>query len=64
MSYDNHYPRRKDWRRQYHDCRSFDRSCRSGGSDPWMIRNRLHADRKRREGARCEIADYVGGEHE
>lgn len=34
MSFDNHYPNRKDWRRPYHGGRRYDRTCRSHGSCP------------------------------
>lgn len=47
MSFDKHYPKRKDRRGQYHDSRRFDRSCRSHGDCPWCERNRKHANKRR-----------------
>lgn len=39
MSFDRHYPNRKDQRRSYYGSAAFDRSCRPGGSCPHCRRN-------------------------
>ena len=42
MSFDNHYPNRKDRRKQYRTkAERCDRSCRPGGSCPYCKSNRL-----------------------
>lgn len=47
MSFDKHYPNRKDKRKQHRGSKSFDRSCRPGGSCPWCADGRKHADKRR-----------------
>jgi len=47
MSFDTHYPNRKDRRKAYYRAARFDRSCRPGGSCPWCQGNRKHASRRR-----------------
>ncbi len=42
MSFNNHYPNRKDDRRCYHGSAAFDRTCRNGGSCVWCRGNRLY----------------------
>lgn len=46
MSFDNHYPNRKDHRKPYYRSGRFDRSCRPGGRCPACISNRLFRDTK------------------
>ena len=47
MSFDNHYPQRKDWRKPYRKSKAFDRSCRPHGSCDWCKNNRLHKNARR-----------------
>ena len=48
MAFDNIYPNRKDWRKQYRDSRAFDRYCRSNsGMCDWCSGNRTHKNRRR-----------------
>jgi len=47
MSFDNEYPKRKDWRRPYYKAARFDRSCRPGGDCPWCQGNRTHKNKRR-----------------
>lgn len=37
----------REWRKEYHDVRRFDRSCRSHGGCPYCERSRLHKHRRR-----------------
>lgn len=48
MSFDKNYPNRKDWRKPYLDSspKSFDRTCRSGGSCPYCQRSRWYKAHK------------------
>lgn len=46
MSFDNHYPNRKDRRREYHGSRAVDRSCRPHCGCPWCRNSRRNAERK------------------
>ena len=41
MSFDKFYPNRKDHRKQYYGCRSFDSSCRSYGGCPYYTSSKL-----------------------
>jgi hypothetical protein len=61
MSFDNYYPKRKDWRRQYFKSKRFDRSCRPGGSCPYCISNRLYTYRKRISEVNYKIKELVTG---
>ena len=48
MAFDNQYPKRKDWRRQYHAvAASVSPSCRPGGSCPYCRANRTHKHKRR-----------------
>jgi len=47
MTFDNSYPNRKDWRRQYSDSKAVDRTCRNHGSCPHCRNNRLHKHRRK-----------------
>ena len=48
MAFDNYYPNRKDWRKQYHDSRAFDRYCRSTyNMCDWCSNNRQFANKRR-----------------
>ena len=51
MSFDKNYPNRKDHRKPYMGSKSFDRTCRCGGSCKWCIGNRTFNSRKRKEAA-------------
>jgi len=42
MSFDKHYPNRKDRRQQYRDSRRLDPSCRAGGDCPYCKSGRQH----------------------
>ncbi len=46
MSFDKHYPNRKDWRKPYRGPKSLSRGCRSDGSCPYCRSGREHADRR------------------
>jgi hypothetical protein len=61
MSFDNHYPNRKDWRKPYHRSRAFDRTCRPGGSCPWCHGGRLHKHKRRESVMEREDAGHVEG---
>ena len=41
MSFDNHYPKRKDHRRVYYGAKAVDRSCRNHGDCPHCLSSRL-----------------------
>jgi hypothetical protein len=47
MSFDAHYPNRKDRRKQYSDTRQFDKSCRSHGDCPWCQGKRKYKHKRR-----------------
>ncbi len=48
MSFDKHYPKRKDRRQPYaRGSQRFDRTCRPGGSCPYCRANRNHANKRR-----------------
>lgn len=48
MGFDNEYPGRKDWRRQYQKrAQKVDRSCRCHGDCPHCQGNRKHKNRRR-----------------
>lgn len=48
MSFDNHYPNRKDRRSRYWDSRQFDRGCRaSDGACTRCASGRQHHNRRR-----------------
>jgi len=51
MSFDKHYPNRKDWRKPYTKSKRFDRSCRCHGGCDYCRNNRLAADKRRLEDA-------------
>ncbi len=42
MSFDTHYPKRKDWRKAYHGSKAIDATCRNHGSCPWCEKNRKY----------------------
>jgi len=46
MSFDNDYPKRKDWRKPYRKAKAFVRSCRNHGSCPYCLGNRTHKNKK------------------
>lgn len=46
MSFDNHYPNRKDHRRPYYDSKRIDRTCRNHGSCKWCEGNRTISSRR------------------
>jgi len=62
MSFDKHYPRRKDWRRNYEKrCERYDATCRPHGGCPWCLGNRRHADKKRKLSTDEQIEDPRDG---
>jgi len=46
MSFDNHYPNRKDHRRPYHGSKAFDATCRNHGACTYCVEGRLHKHRR------------------
>lgn len=46
MAFENRYPNRKDWRKQYRDVRAIDATCRSRGSCPWCEGKRVYKKQK------------------
>jgi len=48
MAFDNVYPNRKDWRKDYYNSRRFDWGCRNHGSCGWCEGNRTHKHLRRR----------------
>lgn len=58
MSFDKQYPKRKDWRKTYWHSKSFDRSCRPGGSCPYCIGNRFYKNRKRLNSILNQLKEY------
>jgi hypothetical protein len=46
MSFDNDYPKRKDWRKPYRKSKAFDRTCRNHGSCPWCALGRQHRHKR------------------
>lgn len=61
MSFDKHYPNRKDRRKPYRKAARFDRSCRNHGGCPYCENNRLHNNKRRGIIAEQEIEDYKKG---
>jgi hypothetical protein len=59
MSLDNHYPKRKDRRKPYYRSKRFDRTCRSGGSCPYCLGNRLRNSHRRMMTANQQIEDFL-----
>ena len=47
MSFDTHYPNRKDRRKPYRGAGRNDRACRPGGTCPYCQRNREYRHQKR-----------------
>jgi len=62
MSFDKHYPNRKDHRHPYRGAKRYDRSCRPNGSCDYCRNNRLHADRRQRAKANDELNDWRKGD--
>lgn len=57
MSFDKHYPKRKDRRKPYYRSGKSCRACRPGGSCGWCRSNRLHKHKRRepvKEKAKCQ----------
>lgn len=50
MSFDNHYPNRKDKRRAYYGAKSHSRGCRNHGRCPYCASGRAY---KNKRGARA-----------
>lgn len=46
MSFDNHYPHRKDRRKKYRGAKAVDRSCRNHGSCPYCAKARKYKIKK------------------
>lgn len=46
MSFDKHYPNRKDWIKPYFGSRLFDTSCRPNGGCPYCFGNKTYKIRK------------------
>lgn len=61
MSFDNHYPNRKDQRKPYRKAKACDRSCRNHGGCVWCERNRLYQDRKERQAADRQVKEFEDG---
>lgn len=47
MTFDRHYPNRKDHRAPYRRSARFDRSCRPHGGCAWCEGGRLHSSQRR-----------------
>ena len=47
MSFDNHYPNRKDWRKPYYRSARFDTTCRNHGSCGWCTNRRTFKNKRR-----------------
>jgi hypothetical protein len=62
MSLEKSIYHKKEKRKQYHDCRSFDRTCRNHGTCKWCERNRKHFDKKRRSATDQDLIDYEESE--
>lgn len=56
MSFDNHYPNRKDRRKPYRGSKAFDRSCRHGGNCGYCENTRRVVDRRVKADARLRGA--------
>lgn len=67
MSFDNYYPKRKDWRKPYiyehknTKAKNCSQACRNNGSDPWATQGRLYNYKKRAEQADNKLNDYLKG---
>jgi hypothetical protein len=48
MSFDNKYPNRKDWRKDYYGGKRRNLSCRTGGSCGWCREDRTISATRRR----------------
>lgn len=56
MSFDKHYPNRKDRRKQYHRrAERNDMTCRPHGGCPYCKNNRLHTHKKKEKFADADI---------
>lgn len=58
MSFDTHYPNRKDRRKQYHGAGRSDRTCRPNGGCPYCRRNREHKNYKREPFSGDRVSAY------
>ena len=54
MSFDKHYPNRKDKRKEYRGSKKCDRTCRNHGSCSYCRLGRLHKNKRRSK----DIKDY------
>lgn len=58
MSFDKHYPNRKDWRKPFRKANRFDRSCRCHGSCDYCRSNRQIHDLRKRLSADEQLKEY------
>ena len=59
MAFDKEYKNRKDWRKQYHGAKSFDRTCRCHCGCPYCESNRSHKNDVRKASADEDIKDLL-----
>ena len=59
VSFDKHYPNRKDWRRPYRKAQAVAPSCRPHGECGYCTQNRTHASNKRKQLAEEQIAEFL-----
>mgnify|MGYP001818201595 FL=1 len=59
MSFENDYPKRKDWRKPYRKAKAFVRSCRNHGSCPYCLNNRMYNTLKRKTGAYFDYSSTI-----
>ena len=62
MAFDNHYPNRKDRRREYRKSKRFDRSCRNHGGCPYCEANRLYNSKVQQIKLDEDLKRYLRGE--
>lgn len=58
MSFDKAIRYNKEHRREYHDSRAFDRTCRCHGSCPYCERNRRYRELRLKEKEKYDIKEY------
>jgi len=59
MSFDTHYPNRKDWRKPYAGSKLFDRSCRNHGRCSYCEGNRNYIHKRTALFALIDLKDYL-----
>jgi len=59
MSFDKHYPNRKDWRKPYRGSKRFDRTCRNHGSCSYCEANRTFNRKRQTESLDADFKTFL-----